>query len=147
MTDNLQKPDPIETMLVDMRRAEKARVFTRTPVDPRSMVAAARPALFARRTRRITGILAAAAVVALSVGLWSLMPRHQNMPGGILRGASSGVASDPCDGSFVRCFSGPAPVALASRCLTHDYDADGDVDLSDYRDYQIHCNRPPSATP
>jgi|GEM_PF-2452806 len=147
MADDKQHHDRIETMLADLRDAERANVFARTPVDAKALIADAKPTLSLSRMRRTVGLLSAAAVVALSVGLWSLTAPYRGTPNGSMVNQSSSDAGSPCDGSFVRCFSGPAPVVMASRCLAHDYDADGDIDLADYRNYQIHCNRPPSATP
>jgi hypothetical protein len=145
MANDRQNPDPIEMMLAELRDVERANVLASTPVDPQALIADVQPAVSLGRMRKVAGWLSAAAVVALSVGLWSLMPQDQGTPNGSLGGSSAGADGGPCDGSFVRCFSGPELV-VASRCLTHDYDADGDIDLIDYRDYQIRCNRPPSAT-
>ena len=147
MADDKQHHDPLETMLADLRDAERANVFDHTPAEPKVLIADAQPTLSLGRMRRMAGLLTAAAVVALSVGLWSLTAQYRGSPGGTVVDQSSSLNDRPCDGSFVRCFSGPEPGAMASRCLVHDYDADGDIDLADYRDYQIHCNRPPSATP
>ena len=142
MTSRQEQLDPIEDALLELKDAEQATVFSRTRLDAESLVRVdAAPGRFARR---IVGArwLSAAAVIALAVGIWGLVFRSPSTsttsPNGI---ATIALVDefDPCDGSILRCLSGPSDIVLASGCRPHDYDADGDVDLADFGSYQLTC--------
>ena len=142
----------IESALLELGDAERASVFSRTPVSAEELIAqsqANRPMVFSRHT--VAWLSSVAAVVLLAAGVWTVMFKYQldhlRSSAGMVEGpASDAGGHDPCDGNFLNCFSGPESVVLAMRCDLHDYDADGDVDLADFRNYQINCNRPPSLT-
>lgn len=144
--------EPIESALLELGEAERASVFARTPVTAEELITcsqANRPMVLSRRT--LVWLSSVAAVVLLAVGVGSVMFKYQldHLRGsaGIAEGLASGAGgNDPCDGNFLNCFSGPEAVVLAMRCDVHDYDSDGDIDLADFRNYQINCNRPPSLT-
>ena len=144
--------EPIESALLELDQAERASVFARTPVSAEELIAqcqANRPMVLRRHT--LAWLSSAAAVVLLAAGVWTVMFKYQldhlRSSAGIVEGPASGAGgNDPCDGNFLNCFSGPESVVLAMRCDLHDYDSDGDVDLADFRSYQINCNRPPSLT-
>ena len=152
MTKENEHLEPIESALLELGDAERASVFSRTPVSAEKLIAQShtnQPVVLSRRT--LVWLSSLAAVVLLAVGVGSIMFKYQldHLRGsaGMVEGPASGAGgNDPCDGNFLNCFSGPESVVLAMRCGVHDYDADGDVDLADFRSYQIHCNRPPSLT-
>lgn len=150
--------EPIESALLELGEAERASVFVRTPVTAEELIAQGqliaqshsnRPIVLTRR--KLAWLSSVAAVVLLAAGVWTVMFKYQlddlrSSAGMVEDPASDAAGDDPCDGNFLNCFSGPESVVLAMRCDVHDYDADGDVDLADFRNYQIHCNRPPSLT-
>ena len=150
--------EPIESALLELGDAERASVFARTSASAEELIAqrplmaqsqANRPLVLRRHT--VAWLSSVAAVVVLAAGVWSVMFKYQldhlRSSAGMVEGPASDAGShDPCDGNFLNCFSGPESVVLAMRCDLHDYDADGDVDLADFRNYQINCNRPPSLT-
>ena len=150
MTKENEHLEHIESALLELNEAERASVFARTPVSAEELIAqsyANRPMVLRRQT--LVWLSSAAAVVLLAAVVWSVMFKYQldhlRDPAGIVEGSASDAGgNDPCDGNFLNCFSGPESVVLAMRCDLHDYDADGDVDLADFRTYQINCNRPPS---
>ncbi|MCH8241225.1 MAG: hypothetical protein IH897_01285 [Planctomycetes bacterium] len=142
----------IESALLELDHAERASVFSRTPVSAEELIAPShtnQPMVLSRHT--LVWLSSVAAVVVLAAGVWTVMFKYQldhlRSSAGMVEGpASDAGGHDPCDGNFLNCFSGPESVVLAMRCDLHDYDADGDVDLADFRNYQINCNRPPSLT-
>lgn len=152
MTKENEHLEPIESALLELGVAERASVFARTPVSAEELIAQAhanRPFVLSRH--QLIWLSSVAAVVLLAVGVGTVMFKYQldqiRSSAGIVDGSASGAGGhDPCDGNFLNCFSGPESLVLAMRCDLHDYDADGDVDLADFRSYQINCNRPPSLT-
>jgi len=144
--------EPIESALLELDQAERASVFARTPVPAEELIASShtnQPVVLSRHT--LLWLSSVAAVVLLAAGVWTVMFKYQlddlrSSARMVDDSASDAGGDDPCDGNFLNCFSGPESVVLAMRCDLHDYDADGDVDLADFRSYQIHCNRPPSLT-
>ncbi|MCH8147676.1 MAG: hypothetical protein IH987_06725 [Planctomycetes bacterium] len=152
MTKEHEHLEPVESALLELDQAERATVFARTPVSAEELIApshANQPMVLSRHT--LVWLSSVAAVVLLAAGVWTVMFRYQldhlRSSAGMVDSSASGAAGDdPCDGNFLNCFSGPESVVLAMRCDLHDYDADGDVDLADFRSYQINCNRPPSLT-
>lgn len=144
LNDREQQHDFIEAALRELDAAEHAAVFRRTAMDASALLggASARHPATIRWARLRWVPLAAAAMVA--VGVWSWM-FHGELAGlrkkaqPVTGGASLTTGERNCDGVFSNCFSGPKPTALAS-CRTFDFDDDGDVDLMDFRSYQIACD-------
>ena len=156
MTKENEHLEPIESALRELDDAERASVFARTPVSAEELIAQCQliapshtnqPMVLSRHT--LLWLSSVAAVVLLAAGVWTVMFKYQlddlrSSARMVDDSASDAGGNDPCDGNFLNCFSGPESVVLAMRCDLHDYDADGDVDLADFRNYQINCNRPPS---
>jgi hypothetical protein len=128
VSEDSGKPDVIEAALLELKAAEAAGVFARTGVDGRRILAVdPEPADDTQSTRwsapRTVGRwLPIAAAVALAIGVWSWMFSAEV---GTVHGRN-----------FQKCFGGPTASALA-ECNQHDYDADGDVDLVDFRAFQL----------
>lgn len=132
--------DGIEECMLELEGARAAGVHDSTRIDAAELVC--RPLPLSRRQRRwIIGQIAAAIVLAIGVGgflfQWELGNIRDRVGQRMLASAGG------CDGSFMRCLSGPKDVAL-SKCSVHDYDADGDVDLNDFGAYQLACVGPVS---
>ena len=144
MTSREEKLDSIEEALLGLKEAERATVFDRTRLDAEALVRVdATPVPLSRRIAAVRW-LSAAAVIALAAGMWGLVFRSPVSPPSSPTGLVSNVSVpdgnfDPCDGSILRCLSGPSDIVLAVGCRPHDYDADGDVDLADFRSYQLTC--------
>lgn len=144
MTGRHEQLDPIEDALLELKGAERAGVFDRTRLDAETLVRV--DAVPGQLARRIVGArwLSAAAVIALAVGVWGVVfkspPLSTSNPNDLVHDVASPVDEfDLCDGSILRCLSGPSDIVVASGCRPHDYDADGDVDLADFRSYQLTC--------
>ena len=148
MADDLKQPDAIENALLELEAAERARVFDRTPVDSRLLAMTepvSRSTGYAGHAQRVFRLVPIAAAVGFAViaGMWMLegRPVSTQSPNIVVKQGGGIDEDDGCDGSILGCFSGPNKILLAS-CLTHDYDADGDVDLIDFSAYQVDCKRP-----
>ena len=143
MTNDPKQLDTLEEMLLELYSADRAGVFKKTPVDPealRKSTARSSADQFPIHrwwlTRRMRP-LAAAAAIAMVVGVWGWM--FQAEIGRIRNpGNMAGVnAIGPAYASgFHRCFTGPTGAAVAD-CTEQDYDADGNVDLVDYGSFQL----------
>ena len=138
MGDERSQLDPVENRLVELRAAEEAGVFNRTELDAEALLRgglAARPAFHWRFALRW---VAMAAAVALAVGVWSTMFASKIGEG---RGGHAALPVTQADtgkanGEFIGCFAGPSE-RRAKDCRSYDYDSDGDVDLADFRAYQV----------
>jgi len=139
---NQEQLDGMEEALVELRSAEEAGVFEPTDVDAALLVTTPAP-LTRLHIRAIIGTVAAAIVLSIGIGSWmfsgeidDLRDRAQGPQSSQFASASD--SKEPCDGSFYGCMTGPAD-AMPSECDVHDYDEDGDVDLTDYGRYQLAC--------
>ncbi len=148
MTDDPRKLDPIEQALLELEAAQHDRVFVPTRVDAVSRVPGQVERKPIEARRHALRWISAAAAVALAFGVWSWTSPmgvgtfdRGDAASGVAQPAAGRVESSGCDGSFLRCFMGPSQ-RVASSCLTHDYDADGDVDLADYRVFLLDCDGP-----
>ena len=147
-----EQRDPIEDALLELRAAEQAGLFAATRVDTEELTRVnPGPASPARRWT-VLRWGSVAAVLALVVGLWSVVFKAQIDPVPLPSGpVSVHVAPDDGvdspDGTFYVCFSGPkSDSVVANRCRTHDFDADGDVDLADFRAFQLAYADPRGGT-
>ena len=137
MSEDLRKLDGVEEALLELEAAEEVGLFSRTRVDAPRLVAQPSPVSRAGTIRFALRLLPVAAAVAMVVGAGTWMFR-----GGIhsTAGPETTITSIASAGygSFHGCFGGPKGV-VSSECLAHDYDSDGDVDLADFRAYQVAC--------
>ena len=124
---------PVEEALWELDEAVAAGVFHRTSPNGRSLLTRTTFRFARAMTIRVA---CAAAAVGLAVGLWAWLPRA-SVPwaGGPGSGTLAHVPTT-LSGGFHDCFGGPTEV-IRSACRTHDYDADGDVDLVDFGAYQL----------
>ncbi len=142
MNANRKQLDPLESVLLELKDAEQANLFARTPVDPAALLRGS--VCEAPRLVR-PGLLrwvSAAAVIGLAVGLWQLTPNGgTGLPLGPnqIASVSAPAGGDAmARGDFLLCFSGPRSAAgQEGVCESHDFDADGDVDLADFQAYQL----------
>ena len=137
VTDHHEPLDSIEASLSELEDAERAGVFGRTPLSRREAWKD-EPAtvLFPLRTVRR---LAIAAVIALAVGVSSLMfqknlssLRDRSRMAGTVRVADRGTVQ----ASIAQCLGGPRE-SIDPACGEVDFDGDGDVDLADFRSFQV----------
>ena len=141
MTDELRQLDGVEEALLNLDAAEKAGLFRRTHIDTSELVAGPPPVNRPWLSRLAPRLLPVAAVLAMAVGVWTWMsgiePNSTTHPQTTITSlALAGFHS--CYGSFHGCLSGPKD-GVPAECLAHDYDSDGDVDLADFRAYQVTC--------
>lgn len=140
MTDEAKQLDPLEDALLELEAAEKTRLFHRTRIDSSGLLTSAIPGNHWESGRLALRLLPVAAAVAMAVGAGAWMFRQGiNSTGSrettIISLASAGY------GSFHSCLTGPTD-GVPPECLTHDYDSDGDVDLADFRAFQVASLRP-----
>ncbi|MEK7710305.1 MAG: hypothetical protein AAB341_00280 [Planctomycetota bacterium] len=137
VTNHHEPLDSIEASLTELVDAERAGVFGQTPLPEREAWKD-EPAtvLFPLRTVRR---LAIAAVIALAVGVWSLMfqknlssLRDRSRMAGTVRVADLGTIQ----ASIAHCLGGPSG-SIDPTCGGVDFDGDGDVDLADFRSFQV----------
>lgn len=151
MTMSKSPLDAVEAALLELAEADKARVFAPTPID-RHLLAATpvfAPVSAGSVIRRFRAPLAAAAVLA--IGVWSLMfyselsslrQASRLVDHSLIAMSGETTPERTANGDFMECFSGPQPAQLVS-CHSYDFDADGDVDLADYRSYQLGLDNTP----
>lgn len=145
MAEEFNKLDPTEEALLELDAAEKARLFERTRVDARALLAEALPVGRVPRRWYANGVMwpaAASVVLALGVAAWVFNPQNDstNKAGPMASQIALGPAA-PGNGSFFGCLTGPGSGGR-SACRDYDYDLDGDVDLADFRAYQLACAGP-----
>ena len=137
VTDHREPLDPIEATLAELGDAERAGVFGRRPLPEREAWKD-EPAtvLF---PLRIVRRLAIAAVIALAVGVSSLMfqknlssLREHSRMATTVRVADLGTIQ----ASIAQCLGGPSG-SIDPACGGVDFDGDGDVDLADFRSFQV----------
>ncbi len=138
MSTNRNEPETLETALQELNAAENAGLFQRTSLDAQRLLARSVQPERAAAWRFALRLLPVAAAIAMAIGVGSWMFTHE--PGAPL--GQDTVATGPADayagtdGSFYECFGGPSE-ALATGCREYDYDADGDVDLADFGNFQL----------
>ncbi len=138
MTNERNELETLEKALLELDAAERASLFQRTSLDTQRLLARSPQPERAAAWRLALRLLPVAAVVAITIGVWSWMFTHEPSA---LRGPNT-VATAPADayggsdGSFYECFGGPSE-APATGCREYDYDADGDVDLADFGTFQL----------
>ena len=141
MKNSHKKLDSIEAALLELDAAERAGLFEPTRLDSGMLLTAdvgGRDTGHGRRTLRWLSIASAAAVVLFVWGSMFSAQLDSLRKSDRVADASLVDANSGCDGSFVHCFSGPTQLVLAG-CVSHDYDADGDVDLADFSTFQRGC--------
>jgi len=126
--------DALESAIREAGEADRAGVFAQTHLDARALLKQPVPGIVIRPVwvRRLGAI---AAVLAVAVGVWTWMFVDQI---GKLRTRANpwievvnGNAAEPA--TLAR-LTGPA---VASSESSNDFDADGDLDLADYRTFQL----------
>ncbi len=132
--------DPIETALSELDAAKRAGVFRRTPVELRDLQHAHATASDARPQWLTLKLWPVAAAILLAIGVSSWMfagelaeLRRQSRMASTANPAMTGGAYV----AFNTCFNGPRTGRDNADCGGQDYDADGDVDLADFRSYQL----------
>jgi hypothetical protein len=144
MTDELRQLDGIEQALLELEAAEQAGLFQRTRIDTSGLLAEPVPVRRAGSSRMALRLLPVAAAVCLAVGLWTMRPGTQTdlyTPNPTTTNSLALSDSGACDANFSLCLGGPSD-GVQPTCMAHDYDADGDVDLADFRAYQLAYVRP-----
>ena len=138
MTDLDQPLDPIENALLELSRAEEARVFQPTPLEPGELLRAAPQTAVGGSRRFWLRAAPVAAVVALAIGVWSVMFSVTLRD---LREKARMANTRPVDralwSDFADCLNGPIGVPLSPGCVGHDRDQDGNVDLRDAGAFQL----------
>lgn len=119
--------EPVESMMVDLRGAEAGRVFQRTPVRAEQLLRPAAPASARMLWSRVGMALAACLAVAIGLGGYMFQREVQHIR--LTKATQQG-------GQFAVCLSGPA-AGDAGSCEPLDYDADGDIDLADFSEFQL----------
>jgi hypothetical protein len=136
VTDHHEPLDSIEASLTELVDAQRAGVFGRTRLPEReAWKDVPATVLFPLRTVRR---LAIAAMIALAVGVWSVMfhkdlsslQEHSRMATTV-RVADLGTIQ----ASIAQCLGGPNE-SIDPTCAGVDFDDDGDVDLADFRSFQ-----------
>lgn len=135
MTHRTEHHDLIEELWLESEEARRAGVFDRTPIEPAKLVSLS-PAL-PNAASWVTGrrLLAAAAMVALVAGAWTVL--FQLEFDSLRRRTDAAakmtsVASATFAKQFTNCLEGPGAAGAEGDCALQDIDADGDVDLRDF---------------
>jgi len=139
VTNDPRQFDPLESAMLELSAAEGTRVFDKTRLDADALLhAEERGHVF--RLWSAQRWAAVAAGIVLAFGVWGTMFAYKIHD---LRGARPALGvvdrtgnADCLDCNFFGCFTGPTE-RIAVKCLNHDYDADGDVDLADFRQLQM----------
>ena len=144
MKDDSNSLDPMELSLQELESARQAGLFDQTRIDTRDVLQTAGHAAPLWRRLPVGLLISAAASLILAVGIGSYLfyseiesIRYQRTTAG----PALSVDSSPidCDGDFFSCVTGPSQIVMGG-CHRFDYDLDGDVDLTDFRSYQLSCN-------
>lgn len=140
--DNQRQLDPIEEALGELELAEQACLFEPTGVDANQLVSA--PQNEGRYPRRVVrfwwSAVAATVLLATGVSTWTFRAelsavRDRSM---LASREVTTLPGDCRDRTILGCVTGPSQLASAA-CGAHDYDTDGDVDMADFRTYQLAC--------
>ncbi len=129
MRDELHEFRHVEAALHGLGESERAGVFAPTPLDTRRLLHTPSRSLVLRAVYRWGSI---AAAIGLVLGIW----RWSDL--GTTTTATKVAMVSPCNGTFFGCVSGPRQ-SLGTSCGDFDYDRDGDIDMADFRTYQLEC--------
>lgn len=145
VVDNQRQLDPIEEALGELELAEQARLFQPTGVDANQLVSAPQnEGRYPRRAVRFWwSAVAATVLLATGVSTWTFraeLSAVRDRPMLVSREfvTRCEVPTDCRDRAILGCVTGPSQLASAA-CDVHDYDTDGDVDMADFRIYQLAC--------
>ena len=140
--DNKRQLDPIEEALRELELAEQARLFQPTRVDANQLVRASQDE--GRSPGKVVrfwwSTVAAAIVLAVGVSGWVFQAELSAVRNRAMLASREVVPipTDCRDRAILGCVTGPSQLASAA-CGAHDYDTDGDVDMADFRTYQLAC--------
>jgi hypothetical protein len=124
--DRNNELNPVERALLELDEAERAGVFSPTPLCANRH--GARP-LF--QSFRFWVPFAAAAALAISGWTTMFLVEINSIRAKRTGVLTSGNVNPGESVAFADCLSGPGR-DLALRCMVYDFDADGDVDLADF---------------
>ena len=127
---------PIEHALLELHEAEAAGVFERTAVDAKPLLNTGEFSSRARFAQWSIVGLPVAACLALAIGVGSWMFQGEFARIRAIRDGRATVVAMADGVDFTNCLAGPG-VDVVNGCATLDYDLDGDVDLVDFRSYQL----------
>ena len=140
--DNQRQLDPIEEALRELGLAEQAGLFQPTRVDANQWLQASQDeGPYSRRVARFWwSAVAAAVVLAAGVSTWLFQAELSAVRDRSMLASREAVTipGDCRDRTILGCVTGPSQLASAA-CVAHDYDTDGDVDLADFRTYELAC--------
>ena len=144
----MQQPSHLsefERLMLDATAAERAGVFSSTPVDVESLAGESLVAGPARWYQQVLMGLPLAACIAMFFGIATLWQTGSGTSNGIMNGTAAvstfnGAADLPVErcqtlDDFQSCFKGPG-VLVDTECRYADFDSDGDVDLRDVGRFQ-----------
>lgn len=133
MTHQNRELEPIESLLVELADAERAGVFKSTATQPIPVVE--QP--FKTLVLRPRVALPIAACLAVAIGSWTMMFRYQLTSIRDRDADSAPVVALASHTPIARCLTGPTHPEDTRDCDENDVDADGDIDLEDFRAQQI----------
>ena len=140
MTTEQHNLDPIEDAIAELHAAERAGVFNRSPIEAHELLTADPAPNWARSPRALLRLWPVAAVVGLAAVVWSGMFYAQItelQERTMLLANASRIHAAEAYAPFNTCFRGPRGQSVGGDCRPHDLDADGDVDLADFRNFQL----------
>jgi len=125
--------EALESAIREFGEADRAGVFGRTRVDARALTQSPVPANVIRPAwlRRLSSV---AAVLLIACGVWGWM--FVDQIGKLRSRANPGLVINPppTRPAILAHLTGPS---VASAETSDDFDADGDLDLADYRTFQL----------
>ncbi|MBN1511495.1 MAG: hypothetical protein JXB13_05730 [Phycisphaerae bacterium] len=148
MTQTPHNQDWLERLMAEAAQAERAGVFQATEIEAASLLSrpAVRPSWFRRHQHALVGLPVAACLAFVAV----LGTLHYGAPGTftqVVINSPTGENNMTSDTSvavghrtadvLMSCFSGPGREFVSTECVTADFDSDGDVDLADFRAFQL----------
>ena len=121
--------------MLELAGMERNRVFDRTPVETGRAGRLHRPG--SRLIRLTRGGLSVAACLFIAVGLGRVLLDTGDGQPGLPAMNIAGLSPVALDwNAFSRCLSGPGGL-IDPGCREADLDVDGDVDLADFRQFQM----------
>ncbi len=138
MSRNATDNTKLELLIAEARAAEKAGVFSRTPMDVAALIQQPETSRWIRVYERALVALPLAACLALVVGIASMMggPAGPDIATTPMVSPAAAPSNGPCSPDVIAaCLAGPN-MAVSDECRCADFDADGDVDLLDLSSYQ-----------